>query len=390
LREVIVSNPNQRLFCTDTLGGQARVVTLQQVLDMRAAGEKFFLEGFSTDCIAEDMAMMPPPTMISPRYYIYDHLGNARVIYYCGIVTGCGATTYNLEFVADYSPYGRVLRSWIAGGASERYLTTQHERDGETGYDNRGARLYDSELGRFLTLDPLATKYYGWSPYNYVLGNPVAFIDPDGKDAIVTIKGNVITISTTIYIYGDGATAAVASQYKSDIDAKWSKQSSGANWTYTDSETGVTYDVVFDTKVDLYEGKSKSSPFIIPESWDPYNTDNFIEVSASTDRSKVTLGDEGEWRSQGRGGATLAADDPAPHEFGHLLGLDDRYTDKKGPDPGWLGNIMANSITGTVEQKNINGIVGDSVKELNKATKNGFDATKNEYKTKIDIAFPSN
>ena len=74
-------------------------------------------------------------------------------------------------------PTGRQARPC----SPNRYLSTHHERDAETGYDNRGARLYDSELGRFLGVDPLAGKFKAWSPYNYVLGNPVSLIDPDGE-----------------------------------------------------------------------------------------------------------------------------------------------------------------------------------------------------------------
>jgi len=39
-------------------------------------------------------------------------------------------------------------------------------------------------VGRFNSLDPLAEKYPSWSDYNYVLGNPIYYTDPDGKMAL--------------------------------------------------------------------------------------------------------------------------------------------------------------------------------------------------------------
>ena len=84
----------------------------------------------------------------------------------------------------NYYPYGKILRSY-SNGEVDRYLTTQHERDKETGYDYRGARFYDSDVARFLSVDPLARKYTSWSPYNYVLGNPIRYIDPDGREVVV-------------------------------------------------------------------------------------------------------------------------------------------------------------------------------------------------------------
>jgi len=45
-----------------------------------------------------------------------------------------------------------------------------------------GARIFDSRLGRWLSLDPLAAKYPFASPYNFGLDNPILFIDPDGRE----------------------------------------------------------------------------------------------------------------------------------------------------------------------------------------------------------------
>ena len=56
-------------------------------------------------------------------------------------------------------------------------------RDEETGLSYFGARYYDADLiTGWLSVDPMADKYPGMSPYNYCAGNPVRLVDPDGRD----------------------------------------------------------------------------------------------------------------------------------------------------------------------------------------------------------------
>ena len=90
-------------------------------------------------------------------------------------------------------------------GQQEKYLTTHHERDQETGLDYRGARFYDSDIGRFLSVDPLAADFASWSPYNYVLGNPVIIIDPDGRNGILAInkKDKEVTVTANFHYSSD-------------------------------------------------------------------------------------------------------------------------------------------------------------------------------------------
>ncbi len=79
--------------------------------------------------------------------------------------------------------------------------------------------------------------------------NPLVFVDPDGRDAIVTIKGNTITVSSKIYIYGSGASASTASIMQSNIMGAWGADpTTNKGWQYTDASPGKTYDVVFDVQ----------------------------------------------------------------------------------------------------------------------------------------------
>lgn len=130
------------------------------------------------------------------HYYLYDHLGNTRINYQPIVKCIAGSApiiTFQLNSVHDYYPYGKELRKFI--DIKERYLSTQHERDAETGLDYRGARYYDSDLGSFLSLDPMAVSYPSNSSYSYVLSNPVKFLDSDGK-VVRDENGNIIYVST--------------------------------------------------------------------------------------------------------------------------------------------------------------------------------------------------
>lgn len=107
-------------------------------------------------------------------YYLKDHLGSIKMrVTSNGTVTG-----YD-----DYYPFGSIMnRRSSTTGPDVRYKFTGKERDLATSYDYFGARFYESHLGRWLQVDPLADKYPGWSPYNYCFNNPLIIIDPDGMD----------------------------------------------------------------------------------------------------------------------------------------------------------------------------------------------------------------
>jgi RHS repeat-associated protein len=78
----------------------------------------------------------------------------------------------------DYYPFGAQN---TLTGSHDRHKYTHKELD--DGYDidlyYYGARYYDSELGRFISADPIRGYY---NAYSYAGSNPVMMIDPDGKE----------------------------------------------------------------------------------------------------------------------------------------------------------------------------------------------------------------
>ena len=112
------------------------------------------------------------------EYFLKDHLGNTRAT-----VKQDGS----INQIQDYYAFGMDMNNGYTSLTSpdNKYKYNGKELDGELGFNmyDYGARFYDPVIARWTTVDPLAEKSRRFSPYNYVMNNPIRFIDPDGMES---------------------------------------------------------------------------------------------------------------------------------------------------------------------------------------------------------------
>ena len=131
-------------------------------------------------------------TYESQQYFYHkDHLGSSTII-----TTLDGTITQHVQYI----PYGEVfIEQQNDAEWSSPFRFTGKELDEETGLYYFGARYFDPKYVFWLSTDPLERRYPHVNTYGYTIGNPVHFIDNEGKEPIFNIKGDFLGTSSEGY-----------------------------------------------------------------------------------------------------------------------------------------------------------------------------------------------
>jgi RHS repeat-associated protein len=119
------------------------------------------------------------------QYYHGNHLGSASVI---------TDQNGNLKQKIEYFPYGTYrygtspdqqmgTYDYDTTFPNANYTFTDQEDDDETGLYNYKARLYDPQIGRFISADSIVPRpgdLQSFNRYSYCSNNPLVYVDPSG------------------------------------------------------------------------------------------------------------------------------------------------------------------------------------------------------------------
>ena len=293
------------------------------------------------------------------HYYLKDHQGNNRVVL---------NQNGSVEEVNHYYPFGGTFAS-TSSVQLYKYNGKELDRKGGLDWYDYGARHYDPVLGRFMTVDPLAEKYYSISPYAYCGNNPIMLVDVNGKEWGIVLNANgTKTVTLAINFNVDSSLNLTSSQ----INAYKTAISTQLNNTFQEASGGMV-----STAVTFYSGNEN-----ISQSLSLGKMDGTLGGGTTYFSSSVNLfNPKGELRSL----SNIASD--ATHEVLHTLRLGHPFELTQTADTE-LVRVAPNSFvsTSTTDKNIVNNIMNypqitiDGMKgyDLNMLTKGQLNYILNE------------
>ncbi|MDP4265265.1 MAG: RHS repeat-associated core domain-containing protein [Bacteroidota bacterium] len=131
-------------------------------------------------------------------YELSNHLGNVLVTISDkkkGIDVGNDGSIDYYEAVVvtanDYYPFGMMMpgRSFVTPSEAKGYRygfngkENDNEVKGEGNEQDYGMRIYDTRVGRFLSIDAITKNYPSLTPYQFASNSPIANVDLDGGES---------------------------------------------------------------------------------------------------------------------------------------------------------------------------------------------------------------
>ncbi len=187
---VLVQFANGRINNTYRYDGVKTGKTVYDAVGRQTLSERYYgnlvLSNNAPARILHADGVIELSSTFQPTYYYHlkDHLGNVRAV----VSPGSNNTTV-VNQTNEYYPFGMAYTksssSLLNPVVPNKYKYNGKEEQEMPGkWLDYGARFYDTQLGRWHSVDPMTEKYESNSPYQYCLNNPITLIDPFGLDVV--------------------------------------------------------------------------------------------------------------------------------------------------------------------------------------------------------------
>ncbi|WP_153395301.1 DUF6443 domain-containing protein [Chryseobacterium vaccae] len=274
-------------------------------------------------------------------YHYIDHLGNVRLSYADksgdGIIQPRRFNASNCTgwwCIEDWRP-GEIVEvnNYYPFGLLHDYTATtqnayQYKYNGkelqETGMYDYGARMYMPDLGRWGVVDNKAEKYLSMSSYIYAGNNPIAFMDPDGNELILSFATDTARKS-----YEDLVSASLGGKYSAIYTKIEGTDTYKVTLNMINKDTSLTKEqqAFYESYNEVVGAKEVVSQSIV-------ENDKMTEVG-SWQTGKIDIVDVLEFDKAGKGGTSSAG--ALTHEHTEQL-----EKAKMGISQGKLGKVERN------------------------------------------------
>jgi RHS repeat-associated protein len=214
-----LTSTNTTLHTSGSVMGLVKLCTRQQLHANGEIGSMVVQDcSFTIPVLQQRTAHLYRSQQGYKAYELSNHLGNVLTTISDRRIGVAGSNPALIDHYTavilssqDYYAFGWEMPGRKYNSTNYRYGFNGKEDDAETGWQDYGMRIYNPQLSRFFSVDPVFKNYPWYTPYQFAGNTPISSIDLDGLEPVNVTKliseGKPLPVlsPTQWYAYGYGS-----------------------------------------------------------------------------------------------------------------------------------------------------------------------------------------